>query len=88
MLPDHEGEREEEEELTDLVARHEVRQLLRLDPELALHCRQRGRQVRVTHACFVFVWCISKYGECVSCQITDFARTSCMTCQSCDSCRK
>ena len=50
MVPDHEGEREEEEELADLVARHEVRQLLRLDPELPLHRSQRRRQVSVAHA--------------------------------------
>ena len=49
MLPYHEGESEEEEELADLVARHEVGQLLRLDPELALHRRQRRGQVRVAH---------------------------------------
>ena len=48
-FPDHEWQSEEEEELTDLVSRHEVRQLLRLDPELPLHRRQRRRQVRVAH---------------------------------------
>ena len=49
VIPDHEWEGEEEEELADLVARHEVRQLLRLDPELPLHRRQRRRQVGVAH---------------------------------------
>ena len=49
FFPDHEWECEEEEELADLVARHEVGQLLRLDPELALHRRQRRREVRVAH---------------------------------------
>ena len=49
VIPDHEWEGEEEEELADLVARHEVRQLLRLNPELPLHRRQRRRQVGVAH---------------------------------------
>ena len=59
MIPDHEGEGEEEEELADLVARHEVRQLLRLDPELPLHRRQRRRQVSVAHAFNGGIWGIS-----------------------------